>query len=399
VSEPILLVAVSARMLAELAVRSGHEVVAFDRFGDMDLRALCPARGVPGPMAEIVEAAAGAEAPGVICGAGLENRPDLVERLAEGRELLGCPPSVLARVRDPAVLGASLRAAGLHHPRTYTPPLHNAGSSAGLFGSGGGGHTPRSSAGLSGSGGGDHTPRSSAGPFGAGQEIRWLRKPVRGGGGRGIREWGGEELPDGVMLQERIDGVPCSVAAVGDGRAAVVLGVTEQLIGRASLGGRGFAWCGNVTRPPIPEADAICDHLAAEFDLVGLFGVDFVWDGEHAWVVEVNPRPTGSLELFGAAVFDAHLEACAGRLPARAEAADGAAGKAIVYATHDTDVGETSDWPARGIRDVPHPGERIDAGNPICTLLATGPTPEAVLAELDDRAAALRAELGVHAVA
>jgi predicted ATP-grasp superfamily ATP-dependent carboligase len=366
-SEPILLVAVSARMLAELAVRSGHEVVAFDRFGDMDLRALCPARGVPGPMAEIVEAAAGADAPSVICGAGLENRPDLVERLAEGRELLGCPPSVLARVRDPAVLGASLRAAGFHHPRTYIPPVHN--------------------------------PGSSAGPFGAGHEGRWLRKPVRGGGGRGIREWGGEELPDCVMVQERIDGVPCSVAAVGDGRGAVVLGVTEQLIGRASLGGRGYAWCGNVTRPPMPEADAICDHLAAEFGLVGLFGVDFVWDGEHAWVVEVNPRPTGSLELFGAAAFDAHLEACAGRLPARAAAADGAAGKAIVYATHDTDVGDTSDWPARGIRDVPHPGERIDAGNPICTLFATGPTPEAVLAELDDRAAALRAELGVHAVA
>jgi predicted ATP-grasp superfamily ATP-dependent carboligase len=351
--EPILLVAVSARMLAELAVRSGHDVVAFDRFGDMDLRALCPARGVPGPMAEIVEAAVAAEAPSVVCGAGLENRPDLVERLAEGRELLGCPPAVLARVRDPDVLAASLRAAGFRYPRTS--PSDGAGS--------------------------------------------WLRKPVRGGGGRGIREWGGEELPDGVMLQERIEGVPCSVAAVADGRAAVVLGVTEQLIGRASLGGRGFAWCGNVTRGEPAEVADLCAHLAAEFGLIGLFGVDFVWDGEHAWVVEVNPRPTGSLELFGAGVFDAHLEACAGRLPARPAAGDGAAGKAIVYATQDTDAGDTSDWPARGIRDVPHPGERIAAGHPICTLLATGPTPEAVVAELDDRAAALRSGLEVHAVA
>jgi predicted ATP-grasp superfamily ATP-dependent carboligase len=354
--EPILLVAVSARMLAELAVRSGHAVVAFDRFGDMDLRALCPTGRVPGPMAEIVAAAAGAQAPSIVCGAGLENRPDLVERLAEGRELLGCPPPVLARVRDPDVLGASLRAAGLCYPRT-------------LLG-----------------------PRATA-------ARRWLRKPLRGGGGRGIREWDGEALPDGVMLQELIDGVPCSVAAVGDGSAAVVLGVTEQLIGRASLGGRGYAWCGNVTRAHMPEADAICSHVAADFGLIGLFGVDFVWDGEHAWVVEVNPRPTGSLELFGAGVFDAHLEACAGRLPARAQAGEGAAGKAIVYATHDTDVGDTSDWPARGVRDVPHPGERIAAGHPICTLLATGPTPDAVLADLDDRAAALRAGLRVHAVA
>jgi predicted ATP-grasp superfamily ATP-dependent carboligase len=365
--EPILLVAVSARMLAELAVRSGHEVVAFDRFGDMDLRALCPARGVRGPMAEIVAAAAGAEAPSVVCGAGLENRPDLVARLGEGRELLGCPPSVIARVRDPAMLGASLRAAGFRYPRTVPPPFPD--------------------------------PGSMARPLGSGLTGRWLRKPVRGGGGRGIREWCGEQLPDGVMLQERIDGVPCSVTAVGDGRAAVVLGVTEQLIGRPSLGGRGFAWCGNVTRGPTGALDAICSHLAAEFGLLGLFGVDFVWDGEHAWVVEVNPRPTGSLEVLPGDPFEAHLEACAGRLPARPAAREGAAGKAIVYATHDGTLGDTSDWPARGIRDVPHPGERIASGNPICTLLATGPTPEAVLAELDDRAAALRTELGVHAVA
>src|SRR4051812_25555076 len=320
-----------------------------------------------GGMAEIVDAAAGAPAPSVICGAGLENRPDLVARLAEGRELLGCPPSVLGRVRDPAALAASLRAAGFHYPRTFAPAA----------------------------------PAPPA-PCGPGPAGRWLRKPVRGGGGRGVREWRGEALPDGVLVQERIDGVPCSVAAVGAGRSAVVLGVTEQLIGRAQLGASGFAWCGNVTPPRVPTRPALedlCDHLAADFGLVGLFGVDFVWDGKHAWVVEVNPRPTGSLEILGGDPFGAHLAACAGRLAGRPAPAHGASGKVILYAARDTDVGDTADWPARGIRDVPHPGERIGAGHPICTLSATGPTPEAVVAELDDRAAALRAELRVHAVA
>jgi predicted ATP-grasp superfamily ATP-dependent carboligase len=209
-------------------------------------------------------------------------------------------------------------------------------------------------------------------------------------------------VPDGVVVQERIDGRPCSAAAVADGRAAVLLGVTEQLIGRPQLGARGFAWCGNVTRSDAPlrrAAEEICTHLAADFGLVGLFGVDFVWDGERAWVVEVNPRPTGSLELFGPHVFDAHLEACAGRLPAPREPPAEVAGKAIVYATAHTEVPDTSGWPAREIRDVPHPGERIEAGHPICTLLAGGPTPEAVVAALYERAAALRTELRVHAVA
>jgi uncharacterized protein len=64
---------------------------------------------------------------------------------------------------------------------------------------------------------------------------------------------------------------------------------------------------------------------------------------------------------------------------------------------------DTRDWPDRGIRDVPHPGEPIAAGRPVCTLVATGRSPEAVLDDLEARAATLRHELhdrvGVDAVA
>ena len=114
----ILLVSVSARMLAELARREGHEVMAVDRFGDLDLCALCPGvsilrdLGGRGGMAALVEAAMAIPAAGVVYGAGLENMPGLVERLAGGRRLLGCTPETLRRVRDPARLGASLRVDG-----------------------------------------------------------------------------------------------------------------------------------------------------------------------------------------------------------------------------------------------------------------------------------------------
>ena len=371
----ILLVSVSARMLAELARREGHEVVAFDRFGDLDLQRLCPSvsilrdLGGSGGMEALVDAADGHPADRVVYGAGLENRPDLVERLAAGRTLLGCGPATLRRVRNPFVLGASLRAAGFAYPLTFSAA-----------------DAPRRA---------DRAAR------------RWLRKPVRGGGGRGVRAWRGGRLPAGVVVQERIDGLACSAAAVADGSAAVLLGVSEQLAGRRALGVRGYTWCGNVVPPRLPpservalaaEARAICDHLAAAFGLRGLFGVDLVWDGDRAWVVEVNPRPTASLEVIdavhGVRPFTAHLEACAGRLPdsGAAEAAR-AAGKAVVWAIRDVRLPDTRDWPARGIRDVPHPGERIAAGRPICTLVATGESPEAVLAGLETRARALRGEL------
>jgi predicted ATP-grasp superfamily ATP-dependent carboligase len=361
-------------MLAELAVRAGHDVVALDRFGDLDLQRLCPSVSVlrdlggRGGMAALVDAGEEISAPSVVYGAGLENQPALVARLATGRSLLGCPPETLQRVRDPAVLGACLRASGLAYPPTF-----------------GAGEAPQR----------------------AERSRRWLRKPVHGGGGRGVREWRGGALDGKVVVQERISGLACSAAAVADGRSAAVLGVSEQLIGHRGFGARGYAWCGNLVPPRLDDAQqraltfaarTICERVARAFGLRGLFGVDLIWDGGSAWVVEVNPRPTASLECVEAAhgvgVFAAHLEGCAGRLPSGASAGPSrAAGKAILFATEDVRTPDTRGWPARGIRDVPHPDERIAAGHPICTLFAVHESPDAVLADLEERAVALRAEL------
>jgi hypothetical protein len=221
-----------------------------------------------------------------------------------------------------------------------------------------------------------------------------------------VRAWRGGALPPDAVAQERIDGVACSAAAVGDGVDAAVLGLTEQLVGRPSFGVRGYRWCGNVVPPRLPpgeradllgQARAICSRLAGAFALRGLFGVDFVWDGERAWTIEVNPRPTASLEAvedaYGVGVFGAHLRACAGELPRAEGEPAGAAGKAVLFATEDVVIGDSVRWLERGVRDVPRPGERIAAGHPICTVVAVAATPEAALRSLEGQAARLRAEL------
>jgi predicted ATP-grasp superfamily ATP-dependent carboligase len=327
-------------MLADLAMRAGERVVAFDLFGDLDLRR-SGARVVTGETLTMLVDQAVAEPPGrVVYGASFENHPKLVARLAERHMVLGNPPETLRAVRDPQRLAAVL---GDAFPRTLSAP-----------------------------------PASGA----------WLRKPLRGGGGTRVRAWRGGRLPAGTVLQERIDGVPCSAAAVGDGRDAVVLGVTEQLVGERAFGVRGYRWCGNLVPPRFPadallvQAREICSRLAAAFGLRGLFGVDFVWDGERAWALEVNPRPTASLEVVDRNAFAAHLDGCAGRLP-DARVRHEAAGKAVVFATEDIVAG---DWLDLGVRDVPHPGERIAKGRPICTVVASAATPEDVYAQLEAQA-------------
>jgi hypothetical protein len=303
-------------MLADLARRD--DAIAFDLFGDRDLRA---ARIVKRhSLTALVDAAVEEEPGAVIYGASFENHPKLVERLGERHRLLGNTPETLRAVRDPVRLAAAL---GEWYPRTtFTPP--------------------------------------SSG--------RWLRKPLRGGGGIRVRDWRGGALPRGTFLQERIEGVPCSVAATGD----VVLGISEQLVGQRAFGTRGYRWCGNLVPPRVPvpldQAQEICSRLAGEFGLRGPFGVDFVWDGERARVIEVNPRTTASFEVIE---------------PVRA------AGKAVLFATEDMAVGDTDRWLERGVRDVPHSGERIAKGRPICTVVTTAETPDEALARLEEEAAAL----------
>src|SRR3954470_8145138 len=247
-------------MLADLAMRDGHRVVAFDLFGDVDLRRRGSRVVTGGGLSALVDAAEAEAASAVVYGASFENHPALVARLAERHALLGNAPETLRAVRDPIRLGATLRGAGFSYPRTSLTAV------------------------------GDRS-------------HRWLRKPLRGGGGTRVRNWRGGALPAGAVVpgrnhglvgpagtfvQERIDGLACSAAAAGDGVDAVVLGLTEQLVGERAFGVRGYRWCGNLTPPRLPagerealldQARAICSHLAAAFALRGLFGVDFLWGG------------------------------------------------------------------------------------------------------------------------
>ena len=95
-----------------------------------------------------------------------------------------------------------------------------------------------------------------------------------------------------------------------------MLGITEQLHRPP-----GFRWTGNVTPPRLPEGEqaeldgrlrAVCAEVAARFGVRGAFGVDAIWDGRHAWVLEVNPRPPAGLELFGPGSFEAHVRGARG---------------------------------------------------------------------------------------
>jgi predicted ATP-grasp superfamily ATP-dependent carboligase len=308
----------------------------------------------------------------------LENHPRAVARLAEHRVLLGNPPEVLARVRNPVLVARRLRARGFDVPRILTAPPD--GSPVAPTSAGAAALQP-ATRGL--------TPDARRPPV----ARRLLSKPRTSGGGHGIVPWrAGESLPAGAVLQERIAGTPASLVFAADGERAVPFALTRQLIGERAFGAPGFTYCGNILAAAgdaqlrrdaeiLERAGALAQAIVEEFGLIGVNGIDFVARHGVPYLVEINPRYTAAMELaeraYGLSVFAAHVAACGTRAPsfdlARARRTRGAVGKAIVYARHAVVVGDTRRWArSNTVRDVPHPGEHIARGQPVCTVFARG---------------------------
>jgi predicted ATP-grasp superfamily ATP-dependent carboligase len=344
----VLIAGVSVRAFAASAARSGYRVTAVDAFGDLDLRAVAEVitlrrdDGRAFSPSVATAAARPVSADLVAYTSNFENDPPAVAALARGRVLLGNPPTVLEQVRNPITLMRALRRRGFATPDT----------------------------------------RASAPPA---DGRRWLLKPRRSGGGHGTSPWRrGRRVMRGAYLQERIDGVPGSIVFAADGHRAVPLGLSRQLVGEPAFGARGFRYCGSLLasgRTPLFEhqdellerAAALAAAAAEAFGLRGLGGLDFIARAGVPLPIEVNPRWSASMELMecagGPSLFELHAAACAGRLPGAPRPPGRTHGKAIVFARHDVVV-PGGRWSRARIADVPHPGERIRRGHPICTVLA-----------------------------
>ncbi len=343
---PLLVAAVTGRALAASAARGGHPVVVLDYFADRDTcavaagcRAVVSPHGLRFDRRRLLSAAQ-ALAPagnsgGVVYGSGFEGRIQLLSRLIAGRRLFGNLPEVVTAVRDPLRFFPLLDRLGIPHPEVrLLPPADPAG---------------------------------------------WLVKQAGGSGGVHVHPASLRSRRDGGYYQRQTPGIPCSALFLADGHRACVVGFNEQwnMPARPELP---FLYAGAVGRAPIPsrieaELRRRLDALVSAIGLVGLNGIDFLLDGERWSVLEVNPRPTATMELHDAdydrGLFDAHLEACQGTLPAAAAPARATRASLIVHAVREwqpPDGFEFPDW----CRDLPRAGTRFGPGDPVCTVFAEG---------------------------
>ena len=389
-SETLLILGASARAAAFSALRAGYRPVCGDLFADSDLRAACPVTAIERYPAELADIASAAPAGAWLYTGGLENHPSLVDRVSRSRELLGVGGDVLRRVRNPFLVAEALRRAGLPAPEC----------------------------------------RSSA--VGLPTDGSWLFKGRRSSGGGLVAAWRGEQTvraQPGWYFQKRIAGESQAAVFVAAAAEARLVGVTEQLLASASPGqdplpgGEGeldaFRYCGSLgplhlTDSQYERFEQIGNILAREFNLAGLFGVDCIAAGDEIWPVEVNPRYTASVEVLeraiGVLAIEWHVASCRGRrLPKEIPPTTGCVrfGKTIVYAPTRSGMSDVvidaelvAEWQAANadslwprFADLPAPGTKIAAGQPVFTLFASAGDRQTLREKLAREAAAWQARL------
>ncbi len=357
----VLIAAVSGRALAVSARRGGYLPLVADFFGDQDTVAAAQGNVMLGggfaqgfreqELMEALECLASRHVPvGIVCGTGFEDRPQLLARLAQCWRLFGNSADKVARIKDPLIFAALCRDCDIAHPRvSVSPPA----------------------------------ARKS-----------WMAKRRGGSGGRHVAAASAKEFGDGVYYQSRVPGRPVSALLLADGVSAIVLGFSEQWA--CPTPRQPFRYGGAVRpadiAPSLAErlAESAC-RLAAALSLTGLNSADFMVDGDDFCILEINPRPGATLDIFeadGGSLFALHMGACAGDLIDDAPRLDGAKASAIFYADCDVIAPERFEWP-NWSADRPNAGIAIKAGEPLCTVHAGAATGVEARALVDERLASV----------
>ena len=354
----IIVMGYSARALASSASHAGFAPLSIDVFGDDDTRGMSLAsvklegglsEGLaPDKVARAVQTLAGAHDPiGVVYGAGFEHQPETIAAIAERTRVFGNDADVLKRAKDPLVLARVCEANGVRHPAlAFEPPD---------------------------------------------EPEFWLIKRRGGAGGAHIAmaEARSSARPDSYF-QRRVGGKSVSALFLASERKMEIIGLSMQWTAPTPEspfrygGAAGPADIDPAQGEEIAHSVAV---IASELDLVGLNSADFLVSDDAVWLVEINPRPGATLDVFESnevQLFARHIAACEGHLT-HASASFAFKAAEIVYAPHDIVVGGGRDWPDWAVDRSPA-GTRIAAGDPLCTTLGSGATVDLARACVSERA-------------
>ncbi|TPM25556.1 ATP-grasp domain-containing protein [Mesorhizobium sp. B2-2-2] len=339
-----MIAAISGRALAMAARRAGYRPLVADFFCDTDTVAVAERTtklprnlqdGIDGErIIETLRDLAGEDRPvAVVLGSGFERMTETVDAVARHFPLAGNRGAAISRIKDPQLLAADCAELGIPHPefRWDRPP----------------------------------------------EPDSWVAKTVGGAGGGHIRQAAGESQTTGRYFQRFVAGRSVSALFVGDGQAARIVGFSQQWTSPVSAAPYRYGGAVRLRRFDRRQAALIGGWLSAltrRAGLVGLCSADLIRGSDGYTLIEINPRPGATLDIFDedeAPLIEAHLRAAAGgtfRLPRFVDSM----ASMVTYAATPIARFPSIVWP-EWTADHQSPGTRLIAGDPVCTIFARGP--------------------------
>lgn len=356
-----LIISQSARALATLAKRAGVDTHGIDLFADEDtMENTLSTRSVVGfnggnnariLIKIIAEYASNNANLHLVIGSGLEACPRLLTQLAHRFSVIGNHAHIVRQLKDPAIFFHRLEKLALPYPE-YRINITQA-------------------------------PRG-----------KFLIKTRAAAGGAHIRHYKNTaSLSPENYLQALLKGKSYSATFITNGESLRIFGFNETWVCQEDTD---FSFAGVASNAKLPSklcqqiTDAI-QKLITSFKIKGLCSLDFIVDesGQYA-ILEVNPRPTASFELYATQenLFLHHIAAFEGKLTQTKPDQNQSRGLKLLYAKKNITV-PCLDWP-KWVTDKPKAGKHIAKGAPICTVHAEGLNVKNVKQQLNTRRNILR---------
>lgn len=353
-SAPLLILANSGRAMAESAVRGGYSVTVLDAYCDQDTLSVADCWPMSQGFSELNADAFIEEMRslfpehpcGVVYGAGLEGASSLLNALSTHCRLFGNDPSVLEMLRNPRRFFSLLNRLRIPYPEVlFTPPYSAAGKS-------------------------------------------WLIKRAGSCGGQGVAYFDREHsaADSACYYQRYLTGRVMSVLFIADGKRHRTIGY-NRLGMHTSNAPAPFLYAGAIGQASLRgtqrrRVERIVELLVSELALRGVNSLDFMLNDDGIFALDLNPRPTATLELYEHLLKDGwmkhHVQACLGELPVVPLVASVVMhGHQIVYAPRTIEIPAAMEWP-HWVKDRPASGARIAEGQPLCNLFAEGTDADSV---------------------
>ncbi len=341
-SAPVLMIASSARMLAQLAHQVGIAVVVVDLFADTDTQQYAlesvhvsslAVDEIKHAVRYLIDKYAMTTA---VYGSGFEAHSESLFYLAGQLTLCGNAPLIFATIQNKLLFFKALTVANIPYPEIafISPTTHKT----------------------------------------------WLFKPNVGQGGQGIHYLSYQDEASQGYWQEYIKGQVGSVLFFAKDKKSQLIGFNTQW--SEALESDDFVFSGIINHSVLPNN---CRALIAQwvakltrlFCLQGLNSMDFIYANGQLYILEINARISASVQLYSPTWFYQHVIKPA-YYAENAVAQKGFTAYQIVYAAQQCYIPATWRWPKNCV-DLSEIGVKIRKNQPICSIIATDKTPSNVV--------------------